>query len=766
MIENPNAKYNMNPRRYDVGYDDYMNFEKTYGHFGKDGETYVVTDRNTPRQWLNFMVNDTFASVAGNDGSGFTALNSFYLRITKFYCGADYLIRTLNGRRRIVLTDLETGALHDIFVDSKDMVYTVYPGSVNYQGTVGDLWFDVTIFVPENDNCESWIVRLSSKFGGKRFQLSVGEDLAFLHMYQSPKTAETKEEISLEMAEGSVIAVSQKTLDDRNVYACFGMEKGLVSTAVYDEKDDNGEVLTYRKIDISREVEIGEEVRNFYVVSGADFDKETCADMIRTYTNEAHVLKAKEKVDEKWDSILQRNRCKIPDESLQNFLNVWLKNQIYLTMRYNRFDIMGYRDVMQDSWGHLLVKPEDTKQPVLVALSKMYADGRCPRQYDRFSDMLDDRDFMDSPIWIPIMICDYVKETGDFSILEEKAGYLYSDKKDSVLDHILLSLDYLYHSRGKNGLILMRRGDWLDGLNGISQYGEATTVWGTIATYHAQNLMAELLCRIGQEDKAELMRARSAEYKEIVNTAGWDGNWYTYAFIDDEPIGSSRCQEGKIYLNAQSWAMLTGICDDSRRMEKMDRAISTYLMSMYGPHLMAPPYTKYGERCGRIQNQRPGTFANSAIYLHGAAFLAMAYCVRGKYDDALDVLQRILPTHRDNCDTRRTSEPYCIGNVYYGITHPCHGLNLFSWFTATPSWMIHCGFEALLGVKPEYDGLKIDLHEIEDWTEYSVTKHYRGTEYIIEFKKGKEKAIYVDGVRTEKHVIMSSNKTCQVTVTF
>ena len=100
MIENPNAKYNMNPQKYDVGYYDYMNFEKKYGYFDNDGRTYVVADRNTPRQWLNFMVNDTFAAVAGNDGSGFTALNSFYLRITKFYCGSDYLIRTLNGRRR------------------------------------------------------------------------------------------------------------------------------------------------------------------------------------------------------------------------------------------------------------------------------------------------------------------------------------------------------------------------------------------------------------------------------------------------------------------------------------------------------------------------------------------------------------------------------------------------------------------------------------------------------------------------------------------
>lgn len=766
MIENPNAKYNMNPQKYDVGYDDYMNFDKTYGHFSKNGEAYVVDDRNTPRQWLNFMVNDTFASVAGNDGSGFTALNSFYLRITKFYCGSDYLIRTLNGRRRILITDFESGKVYDVLLDSKDMIYTVIPGAVNYRGTVGNIIFDVTVFVPEQDSCECWIVRISSKEPNRKYKLSVGEDLAFLHMYQSPKTAGTREELQEEVSDGSIVAFSEMALDNQTVYACFGMAEGHVSTEEYQEKDDKGEVFTYRKIDISREIELGTEDRIFYVVSGAGFDKEICDNMLKKYTDGVHVEEEKDKVEEKWSHILKNNSCRIPDKGLQNFLNVWLKNQIYLTMRYNRFDIMGYRDVMQDSWGHLLVKSEDTKQPVLEALSKMYADGRCPRQYDRFSDMLDDRDFMDSPLWIPIMICDYIKETGDFSILDEKVGYLHSEKEDSVLEHILLSLDYLYHSRGKNGLILMRRGDWLDGLNGINQYGEATTVWGTMAAYHAQNLMAELLEEIGQHDTAAHLKTRSDEYKKVVNTVGWDGNWYTYAFIDNEPIGSAKCLEGKIYLNTQSWAMLTGICDDEKKMEKMDRAIGTYLMSMYGPHLMAPPYTKYGEKCGRIQNQRPGTFANSAIYLHGAAFLAMGYCARGKYDDALDILQRILPTHRDNCDSRRTSEPYCIGNVYYGVTHPCHGLNLFSWFTATPSWMIHCGFESLLGVKPEYDGLKIEIHEIEDWTEYSLRKEYRGTEYTIEFKKGNEKAIFVDGVKSETNVIRSTNETCQVKVVF
>ena len=349
-------------------------------------------------------------------------------------------------------------------------------------------------------------------------------------------------------------------------------------------------------------------------------------------------------------------------------------------------------------------------------------------------------------------------------MIDTNVGYYNSKKIDTVLDHILLSLDYLYHSRGKNGLILMRRGDWLDGLSGISEYGEATTVWGTIATFNAQNIIAELCERIGKNDIAQMLRKRSAEYKEIVNTVGWDGNWYIRAFIDDEPVGSSKCIEGKIFVNSQSWALLSGICDDQEKIKRMYRSISTYLDTPYGPELLAPAYTQYKSKWG-LKTQ-PGTFANGGIYLHAASFKAVADCVVGNYDDAYDLITRILPGHCDNCDSRRTSEPYAVGNVYYGHDHRCHGMNLYTWFTATPSWIIHCGFEYLLGVFADYDGIKIEPHSIADWDEYSVKRFVKGTNYSIKFKKGEDKGIFVDGKKIKGNIVKSDNQNCDVLVVY
>lgn len=761
-MNNPNASYLIKTDQYNISYEDYMNCEKTFGSFGENGYTYTVTDRNTPRQWLNIMVNDRFASVAGNDGSGLTSLGSFYLRVTKYHSTTDYLLRTLNGKRTIKLTNEKDGKEYDLFNDCENMKFTVKPGFTVYEGNIGDICFSVEIFVPNEDTCECWIIKLMGK--NNDYRLSVSEELSFMNAKAGTRAPDG--DMKITQNEGHICAVSENAIPEKRVYAIFGMKDSETAVSPYKDIISEKKSFDYTTVTLSKNITLNSSEQTFFVVSGASFEKNDIDALYSKYTQPENVWQEHDAVAEKWQKIIDRNYCELPDKNLQYFLNVWLKNQVAVTMRYNRFSLWGYRDIMQDTWGHLLVEPEKIRPVVLEALSKMYPDGRCPRQYDRYSDDLDTRDFMDSPLWIPITVCDYIKETGDFSILEERVGYHASEKVDTVAEHILLSLDHLYHSRGKNGLILMRRGDWLDGLNGICEFGEATTVWGTMAAFFVQNMLAELYEELGDIETKNMLLARSAEYKKIVNEVAWDGNWYVYAFIDDEPIGSSKCHEGKIYLNPQSWAIISGICDDKKRIEKMYRSIGTYLMTAYGPQLNAPAYTKYGKKCGRLQTQRPGTFANGGIYLHAVSFMIMAHCVCGRYDDAFDLMRRVLPNHPDNCDTRRTSEPYSVGNVYYGSDHCCHGMNLYSWFSATPSWLIHDGFEGLLGVKADYHGLKITPHDIDDWQEYTVKKNFRGTVYYICFKKGTEKGIYVDGVKIDSNIVYSEKETCDVTVIF
>ena len=199
----------------------------------------------------------------------------------------------------------------------------------------------------------------------------------------------------------------------------------------------------------------------------------------------------------------------------------------------------------------------------------------------------------------------------------------------------------------------------------------------------------------------------------------------------------------------------------------MEKAVNRYLQTPFGPLLNYPPYVFYGARCGRVQRQRQGTFGNSAVYNHAASFKVYYDVARGDFDDALDTFLRALPNHPDNSDMCRTSEPYAVGNVYYGPNNSRYGMNLFSWFTATVAWLIHGGFEGILGVKPGFEGLEIEPHVPDEWKHYSVDKRYRNTMYHISFERTDgEKGVWVDGVKQENNCIKSEKDECEVTVKF
>lgn len=757
---NPNAKYSTQTKQYDVTFEQYNNFDAVFGHFANNGKSYVVTRKDTPRQWLNFLVNDNYGCVVGNDGSYYKFHTTSNGCMTKYYSTTDYLIRTLNNKRKIVLIDENNNKI-DLFNDCDNLEYTVNCGSVNYKGSINTLEFTITIFVPLQDECECVIINLKSNTD-KKYLLSISEDYCINSLETNSCSNVDGSTVSIEY-ENYVYGVAKRYI------SFFSLDNSNSKVTQYSEIDAKNNSHFYALVTLEKEIYLtANNETNVYCLSGTTtlINKHVISQLLSKYRDSENYYLEKKKIDEYWDAVIEKNNCQIPDKNVEYFLNVWLKNQLNLTLRYNRNDIMGYRDVMQDAWGHLYVDSCRSKESFLQALSKMHSDGRCPRQYDRASEKLDDRDFMDSPIWAAIFLVDYIKETGDYSILDIELDYYEKDRKDSVLKHIILAFEHLYSNRGKNGLLLMRDGDWLDGLTGINKYGEATTVWGTIGVYYAQKLLIELFDVIDNKELKLRFEKINNEYKLAVNEVGWNGKWYTYAFIDDEPIGSWECKEGKIFLNAQSWAILSGIYDSDEKLEKMYIGISTYLSTMYGPLLMAPAYQVFGSKSGRMQNHKPGTFSNSAIYLHGASFKAAADCAVGRYNEAYDVFSRVLPSNPDTCDTRRTSEPYVVGNVYFGFEHPCFGLNLYTWFTATPAWMIHVGFTGLLGIKPTFNGLEIESRNYDGFDNYSVKRTYRNTVYNITFKKDKDKGIYLNGKKIKGNVVFSGEKICDVLVFF
>ena len=730
--------------------DDYYNKDKTFGHFIDDGKAYVIETRETPRQWLQFLCNDKIRSAVTNTGMGFI-FSRKWENITKYW-ELDYLVRNINGKRELLIGEKRI----NFFTESENFTTIVHPGYITFYGMVDGFEIEVLMFVPLEIPCECWRVRVKNLLNTERT---------------------CRIEATQEWMLGDEDTKPELRVETNKIYAYEGEKKAVFGgTCLHvetesDIEEDTDKVLK-RITHVSLVQEFAMNSREeivWNVVSGVYETVEEETDIINC-TNKAIADAEFDKIKEQWNGFYESLNCSLPNKNMEYFLNYWLKNQLYLTYRYDRAaKEIGYRDGLQDSWGYCLVDAKKAKEKLIATLSHMYPDGRCPRQYNWFSDELDARDFSDSPIWAPDSVASYIKETGDIGILNEEIGFYGSAETSTVENHIFRALDYLYHSRGKNRLVLIRGGDWADGLSGINKYGaDATSVWITIAAFWAQNIMREIYSYVGQTEKAELMKIRSEEYKAIVNEVGWDGNWFSYGFFEDgEPIGSSKNLEGKIWLNPQTWAIFSGIADSKDKVSRMEKAINRYLLTPFGSMVMYPPYAFHGARCGRVQRQRPGTFLNAAIYNHAASFKVFADIAREDYDDALDTFLRALPNHPDNSDSCRTSEPYCVGNVYYGPNNERYGMNLFSWFTATPAWLIHGGYEQILGVKAGFDGIEITPHVPVDWENYSVNKLYRGTKYEIEFaRSSEEKGIWVDGVKIAGNCVKSDKGSCKVLVKF
>lgn len=729
----------------------YYNKDKVFGKFIDNGKAYLIENRDTPREWLQFLCNDKIRSAVSNTGKGFIWHHEERY-ITKHW-EKNYLVRNVNGKRTLLIK------IHDktynFFEESEDFCETVHPGFVVFCGKIKGIEIKLTMFVPLYAPCECYEISFTNIC-----EKSIDVDISLSQEWMLPGN-------NIKITDYNDGKITAKSELISTIFASNNSKSGSCEAKFEKDHTDNDRYINLASL-VSKLNLPPNETLCCSFVSGAYKTEDEKAEILETLEKSV-MEKELCAVKSKWEEIFSRNLCSLPDKNFEYFANYWLKNQLYLTYRYDRgWNVNGYRDALQDSFGYCLVEPKKAKEKIITTLSFMYPDGRCPRQFNIYDNTLDERDFADSPIWAVDAVCSYIKETGDFAFFEEEIGFYGSDEKSTVEDHIFRSLDYLYHSRGKNGVILMRDGDWADGLEGINKYGEdATSVWLTIATFYAQNVLKELYCYLGYTEKEKLLQKRSNEYQKIVNEVGWNGSWFNYAYFEDgEAIGSPDNLEGKIWLNPQTWALFSGIVTDSERIEKINKAINRYLLTPFGSMVCYPPYVFHGDRCGRVWKQIPGTFLNGAIYNHGASFKVFADIARGDADDAYDSFMRTLPNHPDNSDCCRTSEPYAVGNVYFGPNNPRYGMNLYSWFTATPAWLIHAAFEQILGVKADYDGIVISPNVPKEWKEYTVTKEYRGTTYYIEFSKSDNKRILVDGVEIKGNRIKSNQKECTVKVYF
>lgn len=452
-----------------------------------------------------------------------------------------------------------------------------------------------------------------------------------------------------------------------------------------------------------------------------------------------------------WADKVTSNAINTPDHQLNRYYNIWSKYQARNQARFIRaLDKMGYRDILQDVMGVTDFEAPYIRAKLIEALKYQYPDGRAVRQYEKHEGGGHDlRMYKDSVVWIPDTLVRYLKQTGDMSLLDEVVPYLdyetlqpSSTESGTIYDHACRAIRSLYADSGYHGLCTIGYGDWNDALSGIGG-DKGVSVWLSCACVFAANLMAELAQFIGRDDDAREFSEIAETLTERINEHAWDGQWYIYAINSKgTPVGSQENAEGKIHLNVNTWSLFTGIAQAAGREQQVWDSVAQ-LATPTGHALLKPAYTQISrEEVGRIADQMPGMFENGSIYTHGEAFYLYALACTGQADRWLEELTKTLPSNL--VPDLVTGPPHQQSNFFVGPDHEAYGANLFSNFTGSLAWYRN-GIEQIIGVVPEYDGLRIAPQVPSSWDSYQVVRKFRGAELRFEMCRGETPSVKLDG---------------------
>lgn len=744
---------------------DYHARDKIYGRFIEDGAAYEISDRNTPRPWLNYLCNDRFGSVISNTGLGFSWYKTLLLRVTKYDHLVDYLPRQFVDGRIVLVEDLDTREKWNHFQDAANVRCVHRPGATALEAEHCGVAIAMRVFVAEEDAVE--LSRLEIRNAGsvsRKLRIACEQKWAFarfgIHTAEEgiPYLSTPGKDLVVERARGAITARTENPelpLPLSGLFVSPELDRASVADEIVERRDGRRFVFKVCRLEKDLELAPGERAI-VHLASGADEDAPAAAAMVARYGRPESFDIEEERVRRYWRTLLEFPSCDLPDEPMRNFLNVWFKNQLFLTFRFIRSGSVGFRDTLQDAWSYALMEPDRARDSILRTLAHVRRDGVCPRNYSIVDNRHDLRAFMDSGTWIGMAVADYVKETGDVAILDRPIPWLDDASPSPARDHIRAALDLLFERRGRFGLCLAGDGDWNDALEGISRSGDAVSAWLTMALFHAQNILAGLFRRSGDAAYARMLEERSGELCSSLRDHAWDGSWYVYGFTGSgRPIGSHANREGRIHLNAQTWAIFTGLAT-AEQAAAIRESVARLLDTSLGPALLAPPYVEEAAEVGRIARLEPGTFENGAVYQHAVAFKIFADIAAGAIDDAVNTFGNLLPTNPDNFDARRTSEPYCTGNYYCGPGHLRFGQNFFSWFTGNAAWLLRAAYDQILGVRADYDGLVIDPKVPASWDRFTVRRKFRGAEVTVEAARasgGEPRGVTCDGRRLEGNLV-------------
>jgi cellobiose phosphorylase len=795
-----------------------------YGYFDDTRREYVITQPDTPLPWINYLGCQAYFGIISNTAGGYSFYRDARLRrLTRYrYNNAPYDI----GGRYIYLRDDESKEFwspswqptrHDLekYECRHGMGYSII-GS-QYKGIEARTRY----FVPLDENLEIWQLTVTnhrpspatlSTFSVVEFCLWDAQDDA--------TNFQRNFNIGQVEIEDGVIYHKTEYRERRDHFAYFATSVKSVGFDTQREAflgpyrgwDDpravaNGELTNsvahgwapIGSHQVGLQLAPGESKTIIFVLgyhenpkdqkfdppNSQTINKKTVKPTIAKYLDQKTVDRAFADLQAYWEGILGICQVVTPDVHTNRMVNIWNAYQCMATFNMSRSASfyesgigrgLGFRDSNQDLLGFVHMVPARARERIIDLASTQLPSGGAYHQYQPLTKRGNNdvgSNFNDDPHWLIVGVAAYLKETGDWSILDEPVPYDNEPGSETPLfEHLQRSFQYTLDRLGPHGLPLIGRADWNDCLNlncfsdtpGQS-FQTTTNKEGKVAEsvfiaglfVLAGRELAEIAGRRGLKDESSRYLAEVKKMDDTVRRHGWDGEWFIRAYDDfGNKIGSHECEEGKIFIESQGFCSLAGIgLEDGLAQKSMD-SVRKYLSTKHGIVLQQPPYSRYYLHLGEISSYPPGYKENAGIFCHNNPWVIIAETRLGNGDAAFDYYSRINPSARESISEVHRCEPYVYAQMIAGKDAPTHGEAKNSWLTGTAAWNYYAITQWILGIRTSHDGLEIAPVIPSSWKGFKAVRRFRGVTYQIEVEReaeGNQVSLVVDGKSVDGNII-------------
>jgi cellobiose phosphorylase len=770
-----------------------------YGYFDDQNKEYVIERPDTPQPWINYLGEESYFGIISNTAGGYSFYRDARLRRILRYRynnipqdeGGRYLYIRFSDGDFFSPTWQPVRKKLDFYRCRHGLGYTII--SSRYR----DIESEITYFVPIGEELEIWSVKLFNQ-GKETLELDVFSFVEFCLWNALDDATNFQRNLNIgevEVEEGVIYHITEYR-ERRDHYAFFGAVGNIVGFetdresflgpyeslsspySVREGKTSNSIACGWAPVGVHQikvtlpsqheeriQFLLGykENLTQHKFTAERRVNKEGIPSLLQRFTNHNEVDRALGKLKSYWKNILERFQVQTPNTHFNRMINVWNQYQCMITFNLSRsasyFESgisrgIGFRDSNQDLLGFVHLIPDRARERLLDLSSTQFQSGGAYHQYQPLTRQGNDEigaGFNDDPLWLILAAASYLKETGDFTILNEVVSFADGGDPASFYQHLLRSLEYTLHNLGPHGLPLIGQADWNDCLNlNLVTENEGKTAESILIGEMFIAAGEELACIaeiIGKSEDSIRFREETRKMIDKINQWGWDGEWYLRAFDDRGlPVGSKQNQEGRIFLETQPWAIMSGVANLERGKVTMD-SVEKYLATPHGIILQQPAFTQFSLHLGECTSYPPGLKENAGIFCHPNPWAVIAECKLKRAEKAWNYWLTICPSWREKVSEVHRQEPYVYAQMIAGPDHPRFGEAKNSWLTGTASWALISATQWILGIRPDYQGLIVDPCIPADWKGFQVQRWFRGVQFtiVVERKPNEKYLLKVDG---------------------